>query len=355
MSEENFGQAVRAQVLEVMHDFDLRIEPKEWKREMERQKQELSENWNLVYQEISGSRDLPQSYLKRFPRLFSFGYSLGYQISEMLGGQGSENHEAGVISALFNMYASLFDEICDNYPHLVSRLMEIVNIKSLAKAIGSDGKLDACVPLAVSDRDDILLRTVCLFMNQYFAKCRIQKQVNKRTYEEFQTLILDLYRSELQSLQCTFTSGANSADIYRILFTKSALPSWAIFLTSFMCLKREPRCNFVELKNAIVGLGKAIWIIDDLSDVFEDLDRNRWSYVWLKFHFEHGVPLLQNDGKVRDKTELCEDLLATSTLGDSATEMCKNLVNSFALLRCHGYNVSKFERNIIIWINSWIG
>lgn len=322
---------------------------------MERQKQELSENWNMVYQEISVNKELPQHYLEKFPRLFSFGYSLGYQISEILGGQGSENHEAGVISALFNMYASLFDEICDNYPHLVSRLIEIVNVKSLAKAIDADEKLGMCIPLAVSDRDDILLRTVCMFMNQYFTRCRIQKPIkNRMVYEEFQSLILDLYKRELQSLQCTFTSNTNSADIYRILFTKSALPSWTIFLTSFMCLKREPKCNFVELKNAIVGLGKAIWIIDDLSDVFEDLDRNRWSYVWLKFHFEHGVPL-QNDGRVRDKTELCEDLLATNAVSDSATEMCKNLVDSFALLRCYGYNVSKFEQNILVWINSWIG
>ncbi len=351
MSEE-VRQAVQAQIRKVMHDFGLDIESKEWQREMERQKQELSEKWNLVYQEISGSRELPQHYLEKFPRQFGFGYSLGYQISEILGGKSSENHEAGVIAALFNMYASLFDEICDNYPHLVSRLTEIVNAESLAKAMGAHE--DVRVPLAVSDQDDILIKTVCLFMNHYFAKCHALKPVN-RTYEEFQNLILDLYNGELQSLRCTFTFDANSADIYRILYTKSALPSWAIFLTSFMCLRQEPKCNFVELKNAMVGLGKAIWIADDLSDVLEDLNRNRWSYVWLKFHFEHRVPLLQNDGKVRNKTELCEDLLATSAVSDSATEMCKSLVDSFSVLRRQGYDVAKFERNILVWINSWIG
>ncbi len=357
VKQEDFSQAVQAQVHKIMHDFNLRIEPKEWKLEMERQKQELSEKWNLVYQEIPSSirEELPSHYLEKFPRLFSFGYSLGYQISEILGGRSSENHEAGVASALFNLYASLFDEICDNYPHLVSRLTEIVNVESLAKVIDAGEKLDTCVPLTVSDRDDILLKTVCLIMNQYFAKCRIQKSINSRTYEDFQNLILDIYKMELQSLRCTFASGTNSADIYRILFTKSALPSWAIFLTSFMCLKREPTCNLVELKNAIVGLGKAIWIVDDLSDIFEDLDRNRWSYVWLKLHLEHRVPLLHNDGKVRNKTELCEDLLATSVVSDSTAEMCKSLVDSFALLRRHGYDVAKFERNIIVWINSWIG
>jgi len=299
---------------------------------------------------VSKNISYPLNY---FPKLCTFGYSLGFQLCEIFNGQESDCHRAGILSALFNMYACLFDFICDKNQKSIPALLSIINRSSLENAVFQKDK-SVIDFFKKGNSQDFLIRFISCLMNEYFHRIRNEQlwQTSDQYTNDLGKSILMSYDSELKSVNFGLKFDPVNYNIYGTLFNKSALPAWIICLNSILCLDKKLD-NLSTIKKVILGIGKSIWIADDLTDISEDLDSNYWNYLTLKLHNESGIKILQNDNMIRKKTDIYSDLLSTGTIKNTTKEMCESFIESFTILDNITPNSSKLKMNLLVWINGW--
>jgi len=356
---------VKNQVNATLKNLNMFVSEEERNSYVKKQKNDFIKKWDsekrlLLGFELAKAYDdilkiqSKSYYLENIPRLFTFGYSLGFQLSEMLGGKKDENEESGILSALFNIYASLFDKICDNHSNLYRRLVEIVNHNSLSKAmtLGNQNK----EYFITSKEDHILLKIVCRLMTEYFKRSinHLENNYESSLFIEFQKTIFASYQSEIESSNQKLETTIISNGIHQLLFQKSVLPSWLICLTSIICIKDKPKFDFKQFKENIMKVGKSIWIADDMADIEEDLNNHQWNYILLQLCTQNNISIIHDNGILRSRNEIFEDLILTDTIQHAIIELCKSFKDGILGIKEQNFAVNQFEYNLLVWLNKWL-
>lgn len=313
----------------------------------------IGEEFHKIYSEAIGLKN-PPCYLEQFSRIFAFGYNSGDLMIKVLGGNSAERYRAGVLSGLFNLYSCLFDFVCDNHKNLIPDLCDIVNLKSLTNALLKEKVEKEFFKVSSSRSQDFILRFISCLMNEYFNLLHneILWQNSNRIRIELKKSILQSYYSEIKSIRSSLEIDPILNDIHLTLFNKSALPAWIICLNSILCLKNEFE-DLDKLKMIMLDIGKSIWIIDDLTDISEDIDCNYWNYLLLKLYHENGITV-HTDKSKKTKIEIYNVLLETGTIKKTVKEMCECYIESIRSLRKISHNTLELEMNLLVWINGWL-
>lgn len=366
--QEEFMSARLSAVLS-MNQFGFALSLKECRHVLQAHELEAVKRWDELSESILG-RDLKRELeneghqagstfgFSRLSRLFGFGYRAGHEVCRLFGGTEADCNEAGVIAATFNIFSSLFDKICDR-SEMLQKLVSVVNETSI---IGELNGLPLISPADAYRREPLIIRVTLHLIRQYFAMCRrvlIKSSDVLNLRREFVTTILDSYSAQIRSVTCTFEGSSQGRDdLLDTLFAKSALPSWLFFMTSVMCLSRPRLIDIRGLRDCAIGIGRAIWIADDLQDLGRDLESHTWNYAWVLLCYDHGVSPLRADGKLEASARLMRELFMTGALGSATRDLCRSLRDSFASLeKLSGQAESKdfhnaLEARLKLWILS---
>jgi hypothetical protein len=124
-----------------MAEYDLTLSLSDCNQVLEEQRRQAASAWDVVervcLREAQRRGDkTPVSarwlaYLTRLPDVVAFGYSAESIMCQALGGSRDAIEQAGIASALFNVFSSLFDRVCDEEPELLPELEGLVNRASI--------------------------------------------------------------------------------------------------------------------------------------------------------------------------------------------------------------------------------
>lgn len=347
------------------HGFTLQLNDCKFITEF--QQREAAKRWAKVIDSILGSelqrefktkeRDInSSSRLSRLPQLFAFGYGCGYQICQLLGGSEANCDHGGLVSSTFNMFASLFDAICDDSDYdTLGVLISAVNKAGIMGGLHGD-------PLSSFESigTPFIVKVTLRLLARHLAMCHefsVGSPERLPLYEELCSTMLDAYAAQVRSINCKFAGNTlTREDVITTLFAKSVLPSWIFFLTSAMSVSKLRPIKIDELKNCAIGIGRAIWIADDIRDLGSDLETHKWNYLWALLSYDHDVSLLHQDGMLEEKSLLLRELYTTGVIDNAVRELCQGLRDSFAKLETlsDSFESEKFQRALEARLKLWI-
>ncbi|MCV0366382.1 MAG: hypothetical protein K5798_03830 [Nitrosopumilus sp.] len=360
------AREISIEIKDVMKEHQLLVRPLEYKSYLKNLIDETVINWDFVRTQVFGKdltkiwnetliqqdRNMP-SYVWAGPRLFTFGYSLGFELSGLCGGNDVKKHQAGLLGGFFNMYTTFFDMICDKKPHLFKRLEEIVSKKFILEAVDLSHHKNQY--FICSERDDLAIKILVSLMNEYFKLLRYNyNRFNDAIIKEFQNVLVDSYQSEIDTKNKISLSQKNVNEIKNTLFNKSVLPTWALGITSIMCSDMQDLTKISQLKEILFDIGKTMWISDDLTDIAEDLNNNQWNFVLLHLFSKHNISVLDNTENIKPRYEVLSDLLKTGTIRDCINQVCEKHNNSINLLKREYRNSERISKMMTMWLNSWV-
>ena len=321
-----------------------------------------TQHWEKVRREVLGQSVCKECdaltagagesyYLENLPRLFRFGYPLGREVCRLLGGEPQQAHRAGIVAGLFNAFASLFDQIYDDYPELSGRLGEIVDRGVLESGLSDRALLDPTRGrIRARDEDPIAVRVLCRLMEACFEQCRSAASGGQgpTRLKELRRAVLELHRDEIRSVDLLFDRPQDRLEVFATLRSKSVEPAWSMFLCSCLFAPLDEGGGLRHWRSVITFLGTALWIADDVADTVEDVVARRWNYVLLKAAGETSLVL----GR-RTASEILESLLAGPAVEEATLDMCTYFRRGARLLGETG-RATGITRHVLVWMNRWI-
>lgn len=244
MACDPFGHA-RMQAYDILDSLDPDLDFAACSDTIKSQIADSSRVWSAIKDDVLGAElssfvdripDIGAKYyyLKHLPVTFAFGYFLGSEIARILGGSPDQDEEGGILSALFNSFASLFDKICDNCPELYGSLATVSTREAILTSMTSAPS--AYWETAATNEGNFALKVLFRLMGSYFERCHALLTIedDESVVTTFRTTMIAAYDGELKSRDCLTDSNLSLDEIYSTLFSKSVLPSRLIFLTSLM-------------------------------------------------------------------------------------------------------------------------
>lgn len=202
---------------------------------------------------------------------------------------------ASRLGALFNLGVSLFDRLCDGFPERADALWSAITPDSLAAPRLLEGAMAREGDPAVAG----LLPLVAALLDGVATL-----PAGRAGAERFLDLLVTMHAAERLSLAPRH-AGRPSLSVLRALRRKSVLPSCAL---AHLALCAAPASDPGLLRNQALRAGTALWIVDDLVDLGEDLSAGSWSrLLWLLAR--RGEPLVARAGQAADPEALHRLLL----------------------------------------------
>jgi hypothetical protein len=294
--------------------------------------------------------------VRSLPRLFGFGYAMGYEVCRLTGGSSDESHSSGLVSGLVNMSLSIFDKVCDSTPEQLAVIARTLNPDTLGKAVKFRPTSSPDLPFEVPTSGSLTSRVLFRLLNAYFKRTALLLDGTRSPWllNEMRETVMDSYTSQLKSMYCTFEGPYDHETILQVLSGKSVLPAWLVALTAFASHESKGDSGRTELKQAALDMGRVIWITDDLADINEDLIGQRWSYVWAKACFQYGIelPLTERLGRMDLPLAFANSGLAESISSDLVASLRRSL--SVLGRLGDGAQIDEFERNLLAQVKVWI-
>ena len=358
-------RSVQMSALQLMAEHDLTLSFSDCNQVLEEQRRQAASAWDVVervcLQEAQRRADnIPVSapwlaYLTRLPDVAAFGYSAGSIMCQVFGGSRDASEQAGIASALFNVFSSLFDRVCDEEPELLAQLIGLVNPESISACLW-DGR-----PLQPLDSDDgypPLLEASILSLEAYLVWCRqhLHAASDGSLGDACAANLLTMYDAEVVSNTCVLGPGSDrDQEVDWILFAKSVLPAWQICISA-IALTPSPGLDLRRAQEASLWIGRSIWIADDLQDLGTDLEADSWNALWRSLSYDHKVPLFDADGRRIATSTLLSSLVRSGALRHAVGELCRSLERGCAVLAtmCDESQVKRLRTALEARIKLWI-
>jgi hypothetical protein len=203
-------------------------------------------------------------------RVLGFGHVQAMALGRALTTERRHQAEAAEAAALFNLGIALFDHVTDRLTAAAERLDRAVTPESLARLGAAGGPLELTGHPAL----DPLIRLI----GSFFARCR-QLERHVGGLERLHTLVGRMHRAQTGSSVLRRAEVPADGALLAGLGDKSALP--LLTMAHIMALAEADPATLLEAEPAIVRLGEAMWILDDLVDLAEDWRAGVWTRPWL--------------------------------------------------------------------------
>ena len=361
------NEYIREYVIEVMAEYGLTIDLDSY-RLFNVQQQRIGQIvWDTTVQEIIGpalfleySNNISVNndffYVESIPRTSSFGYLMGIGLYKIFCETGRFSIQAATLCSLFNILVSLFDKICDDYTHLSSKLLNRITPKSLSDALHIGEETQGKSHFEVAMSDEPTLRLLLLVTEEFFRRCGTFYMVSRNgtVWQEFKNTISEVYEAEVSSTKLTFSSPYSLEDVYIILRRKSSLPGWILCLIILLSPDANYDGKLPHLKEVMLKLGDLFWIVDDLVDLVEDLEMERWNYVWLKLAMrDEGAFIHRNNGTL-SKEILLEKVVDLGIIKEATSDLCQSYIGIRDWTNSLSRDNKNFAEKVLISIYSWL-
>lgn len=296
----------------------------------------------------------PEAYYPDSCRpLFTFGYVMGRDLAAALGGTKAEIRRAGNLSGIWHLCAGLFDKLIDGDAVSRKRVKRLVSPHVLRAEIQRLGNAKRRSALTFSGRDPVPVQLLISLLREFFEESRVALSSHSSAAlpREFRATLLSMYEAEVATVACTFDKASGGPAVRRIISTEGSLPLWMLCLCSMACVRANSRPRARSLKSAILHLGEAMQIADDLTDVVEDAQARRWSLVWLRYAAKNRRVWGDDSVSTRYPRMLLRSLVDSGVVEEVTTQMCKNLKMAFALLRGGGIEIKQLREDFLLWMN----
>lgn len=199
---------------------------------------------------------------------------LGFRQAEALHGLASISPEAGravaILGAAFNIAISLLDYLVDE-TKAAKRLFELLHRGVVRAIFNNPDEAQMALAGAQSSVADPRMRLLFAFVTEC-ANCGrnlYRATDNHAAWTGLADLIERLFDAERVISQARFPSLEEAHALLATMETKSSLPSVAILQMSTLAsrLKEPPE----QSRHAAATLGRVFWRIDDLVDLFADM------------------------------------------------------------------------------------
>ena len=181
-----------------------------------------------------------------------------------------------------------------------------------------------------------------------FVDCQ-RRAVDASAYAAFLTDLVRMLDAELASLSVTLDTPPVER-VRRIVRDKSVLLSWVGFRVCTLGQQFDPmeESNYQEICDAA---GEVLWIMDDLMDLVEDLDRGVWNRTLWRLFDDVGEDRFGE--LARSRVRLAEEILNQGRVVREIDEIAKRV----AFLETHPLmeDPSKVRAMMSFWITSWMG
>lgn len=243
-----------------------------------------------------------------------FGYLCG-QYMNLLFDRPANSEELAKAAAYLNAGAALFDDVCDEEPASMMKLLQVVSKNSLEESLsgrdlsGQMQNAHAGMTLALMFYDE--------FMKAHKSSAAFTSR--NEIFQELKDSLVQSYEAEIfSSCHANFNSASPLSEIEENLKLASSNLVWCLAISAYL---HKPVQSLAELRgyyDHVMTLGKIIWVVDDIVDVIKDLKDGRWSYVSIMAS-KLGVQI------PGDERDVIQQLVDKDVIGKCALDLSWNI------------------------------
>jgi hypothetical protein len=271
-------------------------------------------------------------------RLLGFGYQHTDGLACLAGVSMSARLEVARLGALFNLGIVLFDRVCDRFPSRASLLFERATPDFL------DATLSGDTPPPTQTGDSAIDFLLALIVNFFAGTRALAADARGDDRRGFTQLIYAMYRAERFATEATRDRATASLHVWRELRRKSSLPMRTMAHLALLPLPGADETVRSAVHSAAGAAGEAMWIVDDLADVGEDLEAGCWSRpLWLLTRTLGQTPVNGRDA--------IQQLLDTGIAAAEAHRLAKRLVR---LRSSTIYSGGGLMRSVQATLHAWL-
>lgn len=294
--------------------------------------------------------DVPSEVFNRLLRPITFGYLEAKAIHSLCRGESSFSEKMGEIGGIYVAWVSYFDELCDSSPDAVQYLKNNIDKKSLSSAI-NDASPNKNIFLRDLSKDvDSQIIPLFLLWQTYIHESKNLYDSSKRkdVWEDFVNTISTQYIQEIDCIEAKIPEF--QPDIWQMIRNRSSSPLWVNFLIGFLSIDTNLNLYSSKLKNSILKLGEVAKIVDDITDLTDDLSNRRWNYVLIKAH--------QRDPKIFDNIErnnlkIIQWIVDEGVVAESIDDACISFQSAMNDLKKMGLFNRDFEQHMRLFLSNW--
>lgn len=190
--------------------------------------------------------------------------------------------------------------------------------------------------------------TLAAMLADALADCR-QRAVDADAYAVFNANLARMLDAELASLSATLDSPPVES-VRAILRDKSVLLSWVGFQGCALG-QRLDLTQVRDYQGICDAIGETLWIMDDLMDLEEDLDRGIWNRTLWRLYDDVGKVRFRNmSGSM---AQLAEEITSHGIVVREIDEIAKLL--NFIETHPRIQNAEKVRAMMSFWLTAWLG
>ena len=192
------------------------------------------------------------------------------------------------------------------------------------------------------------LKTFVAMLEGFFADCH-QRARSASEYAACHTDLIRILDAELLSLRLPLEAPPDDR-VRRIVYDKSALLCWVGFRACLLGTQIEPAA-MNAYRRLCDAVGEVLWIMDDLVDLEEDLDRGVWNRTLWRLYDRVGEARFQE--ATRSKQQLAQ-MVAAERLVEQAIHAIDQRI-AFVASHPSVQDPATLRSMLSFWITSWLG
>lgn len=189
---------------------------------------------------------------------------------------------------------------------------------------------------------------VLSMMAGYLADCRRRAQ-QQSEYGEFHIDFMRMLDAELASPGASLNSNPDGR-VRRVVRDKSVLLCWVGF-RSCLLGSRAGTEQLSRCRSLCTAVGEVLWIVDDLADLEEDLDRGVWNRTLWTLWDRVGERRFRT--LTRSKARLAEAVRSQSLVELAVSEIAEQV--ELAERHRREEDQSELRSMLAFWIATWLG
>ncbi len=275
-----------------------------------------------------------------------FGYLCG-QYMNLLFDKPANSEELAKSAAYLNAGAALFDDVCDEEPASLVKMLQIVSKNSLEESLsGKD--------LSGGIQNQTSMALALMFYDEFMKVHKSSTAFTSRNeiFQELKDSLVQSYEAEIFSAsKANFNSASPLSEIEENLKLASSNLVWCLAISAYL---HKPVQFLKELHgyyDHVMTLGKIIWIVDDIVDVVKDLKDGRWSYVSI---MARKLGLLIPG----EEHDVIQQLADNDVIGKCAQDLSRNIhkfESGMAEFLTSTEEIERIRRSLRAAVFAWLG
>ncbi len=303
----------------------------------------------LIKHRFQNAEILGPTDAEKISGYLGFGYLCGQYMNLLFGNRQANSEELARAAAYLNAGAALFDDVCDEEPASLMKLLQIVSRNSLEESLS--GKV---LSGEMQNAHKTNMTLALIFYDEFMKAHRSSAAFISRNeiFQELKDNLVQSYEAEIFSAsKANFDSSSPSSEIEENLKLASANLVWCLAISAYL---HRPVQSLAELRgyyDHVMTLGRIIWIVDDIVDVIKDLKDGKWSYVSIMAS-NLGV---QIPGEERD---VIQQLVDNDVIGKCTLDLSRNIhkfENGMAGFLTKADEIERIRRSLRGAIFAWLG